>query len=185
MNADTREVVLATIRGRLLDDDAEVLRLDPDDADRHTWSIVEHALDAALARGASLQEVHATAAVEVNAIDVEGMESPDVPPDGAGLFREELDTLADEPLDNLGFNRPDESARTLNELRREQTARVLYMLVSKLAARAQLRVRDAYFARLDAIAPEDAPLGSLIDRRERLALFHAGLYGDPEESPAA
>jgi hypothetical protein len=57
-NVDVREVLLVTIRGRLLDDDVDRLRGGASDR-RRLESVAEQALDAALARGATLAEVYA------------------------------------------------------------------------------------------------------------------------------
>jgi hypothetical protein len=182
--ADVREVILATIRERLLDD-GEILRTDADDDERHMRSIAEHALDAALARGASLHDVHAAAAAELARTHVEGYQDQTFDPDGSGMFDPSIDHLADLPFKTLGLEPPEPDApeRTLNDLRRSQTLRLVYMLVNKIGTRAFLRVRDVWVARVRELGLDDAPLGEMVDARERAALFTAGLYG--EEVPAA
>jgi hypothetical protein len=183
--ADVREVVLATIRARLLDDDVHTLRYDEDEHDRHTWSIAEHALDAARARGADLPDVFVAVATELERL---GHERYD--PEHHGLFHPGLDHLADLPFEQIGFEPPVgliHQECTLSDLRRSQTARLLYLLTLTLADRAFQRVRRTYVARL---AEHDldgttTAVGQVIGRDERVALFTAGLYGDDEEGLVA
>ncbi len=179
--ADTREVILATIRQRLLDDDAHVVRLDDASYDRHVDSIAEHALDAAIARGSRLADVHDAARAEVACTPLPGS-TVDLDPDGPSPFNEKLDPVADLPFEQIGLVPPfpDAPERTLNDLRRSMTVRLLSMLTITIDARASRAVIDVFTARARELGLVNPQLGDVMDSHERVALFTAGLYGEEE-----
>jgi hypothetical protein len=184
--ADVREVILATIRGRLLDDDLYMLRRG-EAREVHTRSIAEHALDAARARGASLRVITSTADSEQASIHVSGMDLGPVF-DRDGPFCPALDEYpADVPVERLFGDDVPVAVRgmTIDEVRRSCALGALDLLVDKLLARAYFRVFDTFEARRHSreLEPETATVGDLIGDDERIALFTAGLYG--EEPPAA
>lgn len=182
MTADIREVLLATIRGRLLDDDAHIVRLEYDVVDRHYQSIAEHAMDAALARGVALGDVYREATAELARI-------LDFETDDCGLFEPSIDHLGDVAFEQLAGDETPSLLRgglTVNGLRRAQTLRVLNMLVNRIELRAARRVHTALLARTRerGLSPDTTFVGDVLDEGERLEIYTAGLYGDGEELSA-
>jgi hypothetical protein len=154
VNVDVREVLLATIRDRLLDDFNRVRR--GADERRLFVSIAEQALAAALARGATLEDVCRIAYAELEGADVPEMEW--MPDDPRPLF-------ADAELDD-----------TLEEARRAGTLEVLGVLTLKLRGRAFSSLLACVRERIrERGLDEWTAIGEVVGPREQVELFTAGI----------